>query len=90
MLLTNIKTFIKFLSRQRLYTLVTILGFAVGLTFVTILGLYVKQELSVDAVHEKKDRIFLIAQQGSAHFPTRIGKYVSDLFPAVANSTRFD
>ena len=63
MWLTNLKTYWRFLGNNKLYTLVTVLGFAVSLMFVLLLSIYVKQELSVDQFHEKKDRIYLLTQQ---------------------------
>jgi putative ABC transport system permease protein len=59
--MVNLKTYLKFLSRNKLYTFVSIVGFSISLMFVIILGLYVKQELSIDDFQENKDRIFLIA-----------------------------
>lgn len=52
----NLKTYLKFLSRNKLYTFVSIVGFSISLMFVIILGLYVKQELSVDDCNSMMQR----------------------------------
>lgn len=52
----NLKTYLKFLSHNKLYTFVSIVGFSISLMFVIILGLYVKQELSVDDCNSMMQR----------------------------------
>lgn len=47
--LLNIKSFTKFLSRNKLYTIIEILGLSISLMFVILIGIYTKQELSVDS-----------------------------------------
>ena len=51
----NLKSFLKHLLNNKLYTIITVFGFAISLMFVTLLSIYIKQELSVDKFHEKKD-----------------------------------
>lgn len=61
----DIKLFVRNLIRNKFYTLITVLGFSIALTFVIILGVYIRQELSVDQFHINKDRISLLV--GSGH-----------------------
>jgi putative ABC transport system permease protein len=84
---------LKFLSRNRLYSLVIVSGFAVSLMFVFLLSVYVRQELSVDSFHENKDRIYLIVcDQGnfskSASFASPVADAVKDKCPEVEAYTR--
>lgn len=89
MWLTNLKTYLKFLSRNKLYSFVTIFGFAVSLMFVFLLGVYVKQELSVDNFQKKKDRIYLLAESTSkATFANPVADFVKDKCPEVESFTR--
>ena len=44
----NLKSFLKFLSRNKLYTVINVVGLSVSLMFVILIGIYVVQELSVD------------------------------------------
>lgn len=39
MILSNLKVYAKFLSRNKLYTFVSVLGFSISLMFVIILGI---------------------------------------------------
>jgi putative ABC transport system permease protein len=47
------------LRRNKTYTLINIGGLAVAMAACLLIGLFVQQELSFDAFHEKGDRIFL-------------------------------
>ncbi len=88
MRISDLKVYQKFLFRNKLYTLVSIVGFAVSLTFVILLGIYVKQELSVDSFHEKKDRIFLLAHDESSKFGNPVADFIKDNCPEVDSYTR--
>lgn len=78
MFLTNLKVYLKFLGRNRVYSLVTVAGFSVSLMFVVVLGVYVKQELSVDRFHEKGDRIYFATNSKEG---TMIGAYANPVAP---------
>ena len=56
----KMKTFLKFLSRNKLYTLVNVIGLSISLAFVIIIGLYSQMEFGRDRWHEKADRIYLV------------------------------
>lgn len=77
-------TFFTFLSRNKAYTAITVFGFAVSLTFILLILLYARQEFSVDKMHSKADRIYLLATEtadsrfsGSTHtfIPKLQGRY---------------
>lgn len=51
--------------------------------FIIILSIYVKNELSVDNFHTKKDRIYLISNESGNFSPTPLGRYIHDLIPEV-------
>jgi putative ABC transport system permease protein len=89
----NLRSYLKFLSRNKLYSLVTILGFAVSLMFAFLLSVYVRQELSVDHFHANKDRIYLMVHdsQGgspSSSFSNPVANVVMDKCPEVEAYTR--
>lgn len=88
MRISDLKVYQKFLFRNKLYTLVSIVGFSVSLTFVILLGIYVKQELSVDSFHKKKDRIFLLAHDTASSFGNPVADFVKDKCPEVESYTR--
>lgn len=52
------RTYLKYLSRNKLYTFVTIIGFALSLMFVFVLGFYVRHERSADRFHSHYKQIY--------------------------------
>ena len=53
------KTFLKFLSRNKLYTLVNVVGLSISLAFVIIIALYSQMEFGRDKWHKKANRIYV-------------------------------
>ena len=49
----NIKSYMTFLSRNKVYTAINVFGLSVSLMFVMLIGVYVWQEYSVDKQHSK-------------------------------------
>jgi len=58
MFINNLKIFWKNLINNKVYNLISILGLAIGLSASTLIALYIQDELSYDAHHEKIDRIY--------------------------------
>ena len=93
MLFTNLKIFWKFLGRNRVYTAVTVVGFSVSLMFVIVLVMYVRQELSVDKFHEKKDRIYMavnniVGEKRGSYFGNPAGPWMAENYPDVESYVR--
>ncbi|MEL7122696.1 MAG: ABC transporter permease, partial [Bacteroidota bacterium] len=58
MLKNNLKIAFRVMLRNKLNTTLNIGGLAIGLTCFLLMGFFVKQELSFDQMHIKKDRIY--------------------------------
>ena len=56
----KIKSYITFLSRNKVYTAINVFGLSLSLMFVMLIGVYVWQEYSVDKQHSKADRIYTL------------------------------
>ncbi|MDR0370899.1 MAG: ABC transporter permease, partial [Prevotellaceae bacterium] len=84
----NPNTYLKFLSRNKLYTFVSVAGFSISLMFVIILGLYVTQELSVDDFHKNRDRIFMLADGTTSILGNPVPQFVKDNCPEVESFVR--
>lgn len=56
----NLKSFGVYLSRNKFYTLVNVLGFSVSLMFVILIMLYTRQECSIDKCIDKAQRIYTV------------------------------
>ncbi len=60
------KSYLKFLSRNKLYTAIEAVGLAVSLAFVIIIGSYVWQQYAVTREHPDRDRVYV---PGTPSFP---------------------
>ena len=85
---SDLKMFARSLLRNKLYTGITVCGFAVSLTFVILLGVYIRQELSVDQFHVNKDRIFRITGEDGAAWGALVPGMLKDAFPEIEAYTR--
>jgi putative ABC transport system permease protein len=54
----NFKSYFKFLSRNKTYTIINIFGLSISLMFVIVIGIYTQQEYAVDDMHSKAERIY--------------------------------
>ncbi|MDD3061923.1 MAG: ABC transporter permease [Massilibacteroides sp.] len=81
--LLNVKAFLKFLSRNKVYTLINVFGLSLSLMFVILIAVYVKQELSVDKYHEKGDRIFLLANEEGVGTAFRLAYRIQERYPEI-------
>jgi putative ABC transport system permease protein len=53
------------LRRSKGYTVINVVGFAVGIAVCLLIVLYVRHELSYDTFHEKSERLYRIVSQDS-------------------------
>ncbi|MBE6223171.1 MAG: FtsX-like permease family protein [Bacteroidales bacterium] len=71
------KSYLKFLSRNKLYTAIEAVGLAVSLAFVIIIGSYVWQQYAVTWEHPDRDRVYVPGTPGfpalTYGFPDAIG-----------------
>ena len=82
-LLSNWKTYLKFLDRNRTYTAIELFGLSISLLFVILIGIYVWQELSVDRFHEKRDRIYIIGSENTPATGAAIPYKLKDRYPEI-------
>ena len=54
------KIALKNLMKNKFYSMINIVGLAIGITACILIMLYVQSELSYDAYHEKADRIYRV------------------------------
>jgi hypothetical protein len=66
-----IKVAFRHIKRRKVYSFINILGLTIGMACFILIGLWVKDELSFDRFHQKKDRIYRVlnrTQDGSPYF----------------------
>lgn len=68
------KSYLRFLSRNKLYTVIMAVGLTLALTFVTLIGTYVWQQLDTAYNIKDYDRIYTLGHQ-TGEF-TRVGLYL--------------
>ena len=81
--LLNLKSFFKFLGRNKGYTAIDLFGLSVSLMFVILIATYVTGELMTDRYHEKADRLYVLGNgeyTGSAY---RIGYRLEERYPEI-------
>lgn len=79
MLKNYIKTAWRNLLRNRLYSLISVLGLAIGITSSLLLLIFVQDELSYDQFHQNQDRLFLITE--TTHFGDEDSKISRTPYP---------
>ncbi|MCB0371716.1 MAG: ABC transporter permease [Muricauda sp.] len=83
----GLKAYLRHLSRNKMYTSVTILGFALSLTFVLLLGVYIQNELSVDDFHTNKSRIYRLENE-TVDFSAPIATDLKQEYAEIEDFTR--
>lgn len=85
------KSYFKFLSRNKAYAAIDVFGLAISMMFVVLIGCYTWQESHVDKQHSKVDRMYYIGldyngdkQMGSHWYLQHLLK---DKFPEIESST---
>lgn len=76
-------SFLKFLSKNKLYTAINLFGLAVSLMFVILIADYSAKMLGTDRFHPEKDRIFLVGTDGGYSMNYTITTQLHDEFPEI-------
>jgi len=77
------------LTRKKTYSVLNILGLAVGIAAFLMISIYVSFELSYDRFHENAERIFTVVSGGQAVTPVPLAPALMQEFPEVEVATRF-
>ncbi len=86
---TNIRVYLKFLGRNRVYTAINLVGFSAALVFVILLGLYVAGESRTDRFHDKGHRIFRMTEgEGYFRWPTLVAGDIAARWPEIESFVR--
>ena len=57
------KSYLKFLSRNKAYTFINIVGLVVSLMFIILMGDYTWRQYSIDTWHKNAERIYLMSEE---------------------------
>jgi len=77
------QSYIRFLSRNKLYTFICVLGLAVSLMFVILLGDYAWRQMSIDSRHPDADRISVLGTQEDFFMWPQAAEEIREMCPEV-------
>ncbi len=77
------KSYLKFLSRNKLYTAIEAVGLVVSLAFVIYMGCYVVQQFAVTRENPDYERIYVLGQRANPTMSSHLGDVVRERFPEV-------
>ena len=77
------KSFFRFLSNNRLYTLIELFGLTVSLAFVIYMGCYMVQQLGVAHEHPDGDRIYVLGMPKSPGLTWGFPGKIRNRFPEI-------
>lgn len=84
------KSYITFLSRNKLYTLIQLLGLSVALGFVILLAVYAKTEYGVGASHPQAKEMYAVGSSDCIGVTLGTGPEFFPSLPEVKEWTRFE
>ena len=94
MWLNNLKIFLRTFWKHKLFTIINVLGLALGMACCLLILMFVMDEFRYDSFHEKKDRIYRLnyipnIQNGNdqlARIPPPAAPLLKDNFPEIETS----
>jgi putative ABC transport system permease protein len=75
-------------KKNSTYSLLNIIGLAIGMTAFILISLYVQYELSYDKYHENAARIYRVIREGRAFTPAPLGPELKEKIPEVEAAAR--
>lgn len=82
------KSYLKFLSRNKLYTAINVVGLAVSLMFVILIGDYSWRQFSIDAWHKNADRIYVMGSKDGFFMWPQVATEMKEMCPDVEKTCR--
>ena len=88
MLKNYLLTTLRNLFRNRVYSLINVLGLAIGLACFFLLVLYIRNELSYENFHENAYRVYRAAPESAARTAPRLAPSMKTYFPEIEKAVR--
>ena len=77
------KSYFKFLSRHRLFTIINIVGLCLSMAFLLLLGDLIYRQTSVENYQSRGDRTFALGNEEFTMSHFRVGQKLQDRFPEI-------
>ncbi len=87
MRLINLRSYLTFLGRNKLYTAINFIGLSIALAMILLISTYTIRSLSTDRFHEKADRIYIFTNGQETFSGYFLSKHLSHRFPEVEAGT---
>ena len=81
------KSYLRFLGRNKLYTAIMAVGLSVSLAFVIIMSCFVWQNTRVNRMYPDQDRMYAIGRKGSLHSNDLMAGVMMDAIPEIVSAT---
>ncbi|WP_456088520.1 ABC transporter permease [Parabacteroides sp.] len=81
--LLNIKSFLKFLSRNKGYTAIDVFGLSVSLMFVILIAVYVERELNIDKQQTNYERIVTVGNEIFLESAVPVPYWLEERYPEI-------
>ncbi len=81
------KSYLRFLSRNKLYTVIMAVGLSVSLAFVIIMSCFVWQNMNANRMYPDQDRMYAIGFMGSLHSNDRMAGVMMEAIPEIISAT---
>jgi putative ABC transport system permease protein len=87
-MLINLRNALRHLWKNKLFSIINILGLSLGLACCFVILLHIKFELSYDRFHDKKDRIVRVLYNNFAFTPMVMATVLPEYFPEIEKVVR--
>ena len=77
------KSYLKFLSRHRLFTIINIVGLCLSMAFLLLLGDLIYRQMTVENYQTRSDRTFVMGNEEFMMSHFRVGQRLQDRFPEI-------
>ena len=81
------KSYLRFLGRNKMYTVIMAVGLSVSLAFVIIMSCFVWQNMRVNMMYPDQERIYIIGNKGTMHSNAVIAGRMKDAIPEIEAAT---
>ena len=88
MLRNYLKIAVRSLMDHRGYSLINVLGLAIGMASCLLVALFVQHEVSYDSYHQKANRIYRLVSEDKARMPIPLGTLLARHLPGVEKAVR--
>lgn len=97
MIINYLKTAIRSLLRNKIFSLINILGLSIGMAACLLIMLWIQNELNFDKFHENRDKMYRVMAYGQRYFqngsettPAPLGLQAARQMPEIENLTLFE